>query len=108
MKSGAGTQLGRRPRARRGQARREAGGGGGEGEGEAGPGMGPGGGRPEHAREGERVPRAAGPASSVSATSQFFFRARGVAAAWTPPSTPNPDQGGVGGWRAGVWDVYFR
>lgn len=70
---------------------------------------GTGGGRPEHAREGERVPRAAGPASSVSVTSQFFFRARGVAAAWTPPSSPNPDRGaGVGGWRAGVWDVYFR
>lgn len=102
MKSGAGTHAGRRPRARRGQARREAGGGGGEGAKEAEPGAGAAGGRREHAREGSRVPRAAGPASSGSATCQFLFLSPGVVAAWAPPPSPVPD--GVGEWGS----VYFR
>lgn len=55
----------------------------------------------EHAREGSRVPRAAGPANSASATSQFFLRAPGVASAWAPPRAVLLEGGGGA-------PVYFR
>lgn len=81
---------------------------------EAGPGEGAGSGRLEHAREGSRVPRASGPASSAFAMSQvwvFFYPEPGAWPLHGPRPALLPLAVGVGfrvlplGGDPGRWDL---